>query len=274
MSLVAFASIKGSPGVTTTALAMAAVWPAPRELLLVEADPFGGDIAARYDVVVTTGLAGLVASARRDLSPEAVWKHASTLPGGLRVIFGLSGPAQAIANERVWPTIVTALTALDADVIVDCGRLLPGFGGGIRDVLARADVAMILTEPALESIAHLAEALPSLATALGTRRLVVVPTAAKGYSSIEIAAALKVDVGRSLPHDQKAAVALANRPAGKLAKRSLLKWASAQIGELGLAEAASHAATSEPGEAADALRTNGTQPPPSAPYETLDEVGH
>ena len=45
MSLVALAADKGSPGVTTAAVALAAVWPRPA--LVAECDPSGGDLAMR-----------------------------------------------------------------------------------------------------------------------------------------------------------------------------------------------------------------------------------
>ena len=40
MAVIALASASGSPGVTTTALGLALLWPRP--VLLVEADPTGG----------------------------------------------------------------------------------------------------------------------------------------------------------------------------------------------------------------------------------------
>ena len=40
MAMIALASASGSPGVTTTALGLALLWPRP--ILLVEADPTGG----------------------------------------------------------------------------------------------------------------------------------------------------------------------------------------------------------------------------------------
>src|SRR5215217_7772269 len=43
--LIAIASMKGSPGATSTSLALAAMWPRP--VVLVEADPSGGDLAYR-----------------------------------------------------------------------------------------------------------------------------------------------------------------------------------------------------------------------------------
>ena len=45
MALIALAADKGSPGVTTTAVALAASWPRPA--LLAERDPSGGDLAYR-----------------------------------------------------------------------------------------------------------------------------------------------------------------------------------------------------------------------------------
>ena len=45
MALIAVAADKGAPGVTTTALALAAVWPRP--VLLAECDPAGGDLVYR-----------------------------------------------------------------------------------------------------------------------------------------------------------------------------------------------------------------------------------
>jgi hypothetical protein len=42
MALIALAADKGSPGVTTAAVALAAVW--PRRVRLAETDPAGGDL--------------------------------------------------------------------------------------------------------------------------------------------------------------------------------------------------------------------------------------
>ena len=52
MNLITLVSAHGSPGVTTTALVLAASWPDPHRCLLVEADTFGGVIAARYGLTL------------------------------------------------------------------------------------------------------------------------------------------------------------------------------------------------------------------------------
>ena len=205
MTLIALASIKGSPGVTTAATALAASWPEGRQVLLVEADPFGGDLAPRYAMAPTGGLSSLFAAARRTLVPEDVWAHVDHLPGGLPVLFGLAGMHQATANEKAWPAVADALGALDADVVVDVGRLLPNLGGGVREVLAHADALVILCQSTLEAIVHLREALPGLAAELRGRRLFVVPTGTAQFSAADIA---RTPPGRSAP-------TLAGRPGGR-----------------------------------------------------------
>jgi MinD-like ATPase involved in chromosome partitioning or flagellar assembly len=237
VSIVALASIKGSPGVTTAVTAIAASWPAGRKVLLVEADPFGGDLAPRYGVSVTGGLASLFAAARRTLDPEAIWGHVHRLPGGLPVLFGLTGVHQAVANEKAWPTIAKALAGLDADVVVDAGRLLPQFAGGVRDILDQADALVLLCDPTLEAIVHLRDALPGLVAEMRGRQLLVLLTSSVGYSAADIGKTLQVSVGPTMPSDPAAAAALANkRSIKRLEKSRLLRWAVAVIAELGIEE--------------------------------------
>ncbi len=269
MTVVALASVKGSPGVTTAATALAAAWPAGRQVLLVEADPFGGDLAARYGSTVTGGLASLFAAARRTLTPDAVWAHVQRLPGGLPVLFGLTGVRQAVANEKAWPPVAQALAGLDADVVVDAGRLLPGFAGGVGAVLEVADVLVVLSEATLESIVHLRDALPGILAQMGGRRLLVVPTGSDGYPAADIARTLEVTVGPALPDDPAAAAALGNRRSVKRLERTrLLRWAAALVAELGV-----DAVPSTAPAATDAVR--GELPPGVAfdePLPSIDEL--
>lgn len=235
MTVVTLASLKGSPGVTTAATALSACWPTGRRVLLVEADPFGGDLAPRFGSTSALGLASLFAAARRSLNPEDVWDHVERLPGGLPVLFGLSGVAGAVANEKAWPAVAAALAGLDADVIVDAGRLLPHLAGGIAEVLAHSDVLVVLCDPTLEGIVHLRAALPGLVAEWGTRPLLVVSAGSGGYSGAEIGRTLGVAVGPPMPEDPKAAGALAHKGALKrLERTALLKWAATLIAALGV----------------------------------------
>ena len=128
MSLVCLGSAHGSPGATTTALAIAATWPEHRRALLVEADPFGGVIAARYRLGDSPGLSSLAAMARRGLDDEVVWQHAQQLPGGIPILIGPPTAEEAHAVLRDLARILTewAVAQAEVDVIVDCGRIAPG----------------------------------------------------------------------------------------------------------------------------------------------------
>lgn len=273
MTVIAFASIKGSPGVTTAATAVAASWPTRRRVLLVEADPFGGDLAPRHAVSVTGGLASLFAAARRTLTPDAVWEHVHQLPGGLPVLFGLTNVHQAVANEKLWPQVAEALSHLDADVVVDAGRLLPQFAGGIRDVLERAGALVVLCEPTLEAIVHLRDALPGLVAEMRSRRLLVVPTGSVGYSSEEIGKTLQIEVGPSMPHDPNAAAALANkRSTRKLERTRLLRWAATVVTALGIDEPCTDQPDSENPVPVDPLSDAATGPDPRQVAEEIDAL--
>lgn len=133
MALIALAADKGSPGVTTAAVALAAVW--PRRVLLAETDPAGGDLVYRSAAAhggplnPNTGLLSIAATARRGLVPDQLWDHTQPLSGGLDVLVGLGIAEQAGGLAGLWPTLGHAFAALadspdaPADVIADCGRV-------------------------------------------------------------------------------------------------------------------------------------------------------
>ena len=98
MALIVIAADKGAPGVTTTALALAAVWPRP--VLLAECDPAGGDLVYRFPAADGSaldprrGLMTLAVAARRGLQPRQLWEHTQKLSGGLDVLTGVINAEQ------------------------------------------------------------------------------------------------------------------------------------------------------------------------------------
>lgn len=146
MTLIALFSDKGSPGVTTLALALAHSWPS--RLTLVELDPAGGELALRLTdghgrpvLRPDPGLLTFAASARRDPVP-ALAEHGQPLPGaaGVCVLPGLSAPEQLSAMADLWGTVLTSIAPHgQEDVIADLGRLHPA-----SPVFAAAAVADIL----------------------------------------------------------------------------------------------------------------------------------
>ncbi len=147
MSTLAFFSAKGAPGTTTAAMLVASLWPRP--VLLVDADPAGGDIALRLPAPdgrpldQSRGLLSLLPLARRDIAPEQVLTHAQQVLGGGELIAGVAGPEQASAAGPVWAALADVLARLpDHDVVVDLGRfaaLSP-----VLQMAARADIAVMV----------------------------------------------------------------------------------------------------------------------------------
>ncbi len=206
MSLVCLCSAHGSPGVTTTALALAASWPEDRRCLLVEADSFGGVIGARYGLGDTPGLSSLAAIARRGLDGEAVWRHAQRLPGGVPL---LVGPASADEAHAVLRDVAGVLAGWGSDrsgpdVIADCGRVGPGspaFG-----LVARADVAMVLVRPSVDQLRSAAHRLAALEMVGVEASLLLIGD--RPYRPDEVVSTLRAEVVGVIAWDPRTAAAL------------------------------------------------------------------
>ncbi len=210
MSLLALAAAKASPGVTTTAVALAATWPAERGVLLVEADLGGGDLAAWFGLAVEPGLVSL-AAARRS-TPPSVQGHTQPLPGGLRVLVGPPGAEQATAALGLLPAdLLAGLDRLEGtDVLADLGRLNPG---SPALPLARAARLLVLVcRPTLAELQHLAHRVAALREASQTVGLVLV--GGGPYPPAEVARTLGVQVLGTLPVDRHGAGLLGGTAAG------------------------------------------------------------
>ena len=157
MAVVALASASGSPGVTTTALGMALLWPRP--VLLVEADPTGGSsLLAGYFRGTRQYAAGVIELALSSSTIHDALADVSQRIEGTSVSFvaGTRSPAQALALRDLWQPLSEELADLEStgqDVIVDAGRL--GLVGSPEPLLAGADLTLIVarsTLPALSAV--------------------------------------------------------------------------------------------------------------------------
>ena len=218
MGVVALGAVR-SCGVTTLALALAATWPKERPVLLVEADPAGGTLAAASGWPPEPSLVSLAAAARHALDPDLVWEHCQELPGGAAVLAGPASADQArsalgmlaglSSHLGMLAGLSSHLGMLDADVLVDCGRLDPGAPG--FGVFEGADPVVLAARPRLADLHALAtwrEANP-----FDSGRVAVVLVGDGPYPDAEIAAALGVEVLARLPWDPDAAGALVSVPA-------------------------------------------------------------
>jgi Mrp family chromosome partitioning ATPase len=213
MSVFVFASAKGSPGVTTTVLALAATWPTGRRVLVAECDPDGGDVAVWFGLAAEPGLVSCAAEGRRRLRPHAVWEHAQTLPGpgGVRVLVAPAAAEQATAALAALGTagLDEALAGLEVDVLVDGGRLGPG--SPLAPLLSRSAVTVLVARPSVAQVAHLR---PRLAALRGVARPVVLLVGDRPYGPAEVAAAVGVPVLGVIAHDEPGAGVLCGRRRG------------------------------------------------------------
>lgn len=176
MALIAVAADKGAPGVTTTAVALAALW--PRRALLAEVDPAGGDLVYRSagengrPLDPGTGVLSLAATARRGIAAEQLWDHSQRMAGGLDVIVGLTSGDQAAGVAGQWGALGRAFGELAqsphqeaaADVVADCGRL--GSDSPTLALLPHASVLLLVTRAQPENLAHTRERVIALSNKL------------------------------------------------------------------------------------------------------------
>ena len=167
MTLVAFGSEKGSPGVTSAVLACAAVWPGP--VVAAECDPAGGDLAYRLRTAAGAPLGrepsiiSLAAATRA--GPVRVADHCQATAGGVAVLRGALSPEQAVGLRPYWAAIAGLLSGVaGATVLADLGRLHPD--NPAMPVVLAADLVVLVARAGVEGLAHLRDRAEHLSVAL------------------------------------------------------------------------------------------------------------
>jgi hypothetical protein len=231
VSLYALLSPGGSPGVTTTALALTLGWPS--QVILAECDPSGGDILAGLfagHLPATKGMLPLAVEAGRspDAISETLWRQLIELDEehSRYLLAGISDPRQETGVAPAWPPLAAALAALPADVIADCGRL---DGGGPRPVLGAASVAALVLRPTLRQVSRARPRVEMLTQMAGRGPALTVLLVGEGtYSPREVSRVLGLPVAGVLPHDRKTAGVLSDGAGSRraLAGRPLVRAAS------------------------------------------------
>lgn len=209
MAVVALTSASGSPGVTTTALGMALLWPRP--VLLIEADPTGGSgLLAGYFRGTTEYVTGMIelALTSSDLA-DALADVARPIEGThVSYVAGTRSHTQAGALRELWSPLAEALADLEPtgqDVIVDAGRL--GLAASPAPLLEKADLSLILsrtTLPALSALRSWAATMQRPALDWHQSGLVLVGDG-QPYSARDVATVVDLPVIASLPDDPTSA---------------------------------------------------------------------
>jgi|KBSSwiStaDraftv2_1062776.scaffolds.fasta_scaffold183933_3 hypothetical protein len=163
MPLIAMVSAKGSPGVSTAALACTLTWPAPT--LLVEGDPAGGDLLAgylsRYELPTDRGILPLASAAVRGTAEREFAGQLIDLdsPRQQRMVLpGISTPDQSASLAPGWARLGEFFAGLAPTVIVDCGRLHAPHAP--IPLLALSDLVLIVLRP--QSIRTISPVIPAI----------------------------------------------------------------------------------------------------------------
>jgi MinD-like ATPase involved in chromosome partitioning or flagellar assembly len=234
--LISFISAKGSPGVTTSALAIGSAW--PRRAVVIDADPAGGDVAAglgRGSWPVGAGLMELVVDIRV-LPVEAALRQRVHQPAAhcplVLAGFGRSGQAPGVP----WPEIAEGFARIhDADLLVDCGRYIAG--DGVAPLLRRSDLVLIVTRSTLSAARSAARLVPLLQDLVqvepGDARLsVLVVGADRPYSAVEISRGCAAPLLGEMPFDARtAAVWSEGAPPGRGFARTPLQREARRVAD-------------------------------------------
>ena len=184
MSLIVFGGGKGSPGVTTAVLALAAVWPEPA--VVAECDPAGGDLVYRVRgqsgaaLRREPGVVSLAAATRHgtgsSMSAERLGEYCQPAAGGISLLRGPVSAEQATGLRPYWTPIARFLAQEPDTVLADAGRLHPD--NAAMPVVRAADLVVLVCRDSVEGLAHLRDRceylLPVLAADGPASRIAVV----------------------------------------------------------------------------------------------------
>ena len=166
MTLVGVLSLKGAPGVTTFSCLLAATWPEAGSLVVVEADPAGGDLAGRFGLSSALGWSSLSSAVRRSGRATPMAPHLQYLPGGLPVL--VSGSSGDQADLTCEAADVVERESADGLAVVDLGRRTAD-GGTQEDWLGRCDISILVVSGDAAAALHARARSARLTEATGGR---------------------------------------------------------------------------------------------------------
>lgn len=213
MTVVGLVSAKHSPGVTTAAVAMALA--AGEGSVAVEADPAGGDVAARARLTADPGLLTMAAAGRHVASRLSL--HTQRLASGAEVVIAPTDPEQASTALAAIAERLPLATRDQGAGFIDCGRWSPTTT--TRTVLAGCDAIVVVADPSVAGVEHVRSRADAL-LAIGPP-LAVLLVGDRPYSADEVEQALALRTIGSLAIDGRGALALYAGPP-RLARKSAL----------------------------------------------------
>lgn len=220
---------------TTTAVALASAWPVSDDIVLVEADPAGGDLAAWFDMPVTPSLSTVVTRVLDGAWPD-VERLTRLADSGIRLIPAptRAGEAGQAVGESARTLVSTLATLRSPITIADTGRLS---SPGSHPFVGAAAVNIVVHRQATQSsrasavrLQRLAEQLEAFAATPSTLIVAVIGAAPFDIGQIEsfLVDSIGVNAIVGLPVDDLAAAVFGGRTGvseRRLARLPLLRAA-------------------------------------------------
>ena len=202
--ILGLVSAKGSPGVTSTALALAAR--AGEGAVMVEFDPSGGSIECWTGTPHEPGLSRVASSLRRSIDPEAVSIGIRQIPNGIAVVHApTAGSVAESTIAAIGERLTGAFEDVDTLVVIDAGRWCRSQLTARR--IIGCDVIAIVCQPTLAGV-EAARALVDPIEAVTRQRPVLLLVGERPYTAAEVATATGVDALGWLPWDARSLNAL------------------------------------------------------------------
>jgi hypothetical protein len=229
VTMIAMVSAKAAPGITTSVSLLATAWPTP--VVVVDADPAGGDLASGWLSGVCMGglthpersVVSFAMDTREHDDPGALVRYLQPVLGvpSCMLMAGPADPAHLrFVDTAAWRRLATGLSGISrpqscgVDVLVDCGRFGPATPLAL---LCAADLVLIGVRPARRH----AVAARCLATRLGSvlepGRLGLAVCAASTLTTLDMERWVGLPAIVELPSDQRVARVFsdgARRPTG------------------------------------------------------------
>ncbi|MCL3862056.1 hypothetical protein [Actinotalea sp. K2] len=240
MSLVSLCSVTGSPGVTTTAMAMGTVWPVVtgRRVVVLDADASGSGVLPGYlrgAVPSAGGVLRLAATGAR--TAQTLLEHcvAWDEDHSRLLLVGVTTSVEARGLGGLWHTVTDLVPDLDqlgVDLVADVGRL--EHVSEPTPLLERAGSAVVVTRPTLGGVLAASAGLERLRTLRGPVRATsaMLVGERRPYSADEVRHELGVDRLPVLSWDPRAAERLHSGEflgRGPLLRTQLMRSASVVV---------------------------------------------
>lgn len=220
MTVIALVSAKHSPGATTTALAFAAAWSDRGDVVVIEADPAGGDVAARTRLGFDPGLLSLAAAGRHAGARLDLLRHSQPLPAGSVIVAAPTAPDRAAAAVAgVASRLPRAVSETGRNGIIDCGRWSPS--SPATPAIAGSDLCVLVVEPTLSGIDH-AQARAELLSAETHDALALLLLGERPYRSRDLEDVFGIPVLGAIAVDPAGVAALHGGASAGVARRSPL----------------------------------------------------